>query len=294
LGKKNPWKSVWDVVDKSDVVLEVVDARFPSRCRSFYLENKIKELQNKELILVLNKSDLIPRPVGKRWIRFFKKEGFHAVLVSARERLGTSILRKQIQRFAPKKNKYEDVILGVVGLPNTGKSSLINILKGRSSAPTAPIPGFTKAMQLLRIGARMMVYDTPGVIPSAIPFSDQLLLGIIRPEQLSDPIKACGILARSLEDINPGIMQEVYGVPFKEIDSFLVKLAIKRNRVLKGGEPDIGLIARQVIMDHVKGNLRVYEQPPDEKIDIEIGRSVGTNLEEEFLGDQDASEVEML
>ena len=237
-------------------------------------------------MLVLNKSDLIPRSVGKRWLRFLKREGFHAVLVSARERLGTSILRKQIQRFAPRKNKHEDIVLGVVGLPNTGKSSLINILKGRSSAPTAPIPGFTKAMQLLRIGARMMVYDTPGVIPSAIPFSDQLLLGIIRPERLSDPIKACGILVKTLEEMNPGIMQEAYGIPFDNVDSFLAQLAIKRNRVLKGGDPNVDLIARQVIMDHVKGNIRVYEQPPGEKRE--------NKADEELLKDHDASEVEML
>ncbi len=245
-------------------------------------------------MLVLNKSDLIPRPVGRRWIRFLKKEGFHAVLVSARERLGTSVLRKQIQRFAPRKSKHEDIILGVVGLPNTGKSSLINVLKGRSSAPTAPIPGFTKAMQLLRIGTRMMVYDTPGVIPSAIPFSDQLLLGIIRPERLSDPIKACGILLRSLEEINPGIMQQLYGVPFKEIDPFLEKIAIKRNRLLKGGEPDVELIARQIIMDHVRGNIKVYEQPPNERVITDADQTAESEFSEELLRDYDASELETL
>ncbi len=260
--KKNPWKIVWDVIGKSDVILEVVDARFPSKCRSFSIEKKILTDPKKSLIIVLNKSDLIPREIGEKWVKYFLKQGIPAALVSAQDRLGTSKLRKLIMRYAPKKEAGNDIIVGVVGLPNTGKSSLINIFKGRSSAPTAPVPGFTKAMQLLRIGARLLIYDTPGVIPSAIPFIDQLQLGIIRPERLDDPVKAALILANILEKIRPGCIEEYCGLPFEGNEEFFEKLALKRHRLRKGGEPDIDTISRQFIMDHIKGRIKVYEEPP--------------------------------
>lgn len=264
MGKKNPWKIVWDVIGKSDVILEIVDSRFPSKCRSFNIEKQIIENPSKTLIIVLNKSDLIPKEIGEKWVRFFYDRGIPAALVSAQERLGTSRLRKLIMRYAPKKRTGDDIIIGVVGLPNTGKSSLINIFKGRSSAPTAPVPGHTKAMQLLRIGSKLLIYDTPGVVPSAIPFTDQLLLGIVRPEKLDDPVKAALILGTMIERIRKGVLKEHYGIDFNNSEEFFEKLAIKRNRLRKGGEPDVETIARQFLMDHIKGKIRIFEEPAEQ------------------------------
>ena len=92
------WNMVWKLVNQSDAVLEVVDARFPSLCRTLSVESAVKEAE-KPLIIVLNKSDLVPREVSKAWVDYLRTEQkLLTVAVSARFRLGTGILRRTITR----------------------------------------------------------------------------------------------------------------------------------------------------------------------------------------------------
>ena len=121
------WAVVWEMIEESDVVLEVVDARFPSICRSNRLEKMVNEMETSNLLIALNKSDLVPRKYVKKWIQWLDEtEGIKAVEVSATKRMGTSRIREVILRQSRKKTAR----VAVVGLPNTGKSSLINALSG--------------------------------------------------------------------------------------------------------------------------------------------------------------------
>ncbi|MCG3218119.1 MAG: 50S ribosome-binding GTPase [Candidatus Heimdallarchaeota archaeon] len=252
------WSMVWKLVNQSDAILEVVDARFPSLCRTLSVESAVKDA-NKPLILVLNKSDLVPREVSTAWVEYLRtKEKILTVAVSSRFRLGTGILRRTITRSVK-----GNVIISVVGLPNTGKSSLINILKGRSSAPTAPIPGYTRALQLLRITKRIRVYDTPGVIPSKISNSLRLLLGVHNPHKLDDPEYDVEYLIQASEKVAPGAIAKHYDLSIDDPTLFLEELAKKRGRLMKGGKLNLRQAAIDMMTDHMNGAITsLYESPP--------------------------------
>lgn len=250
------WGIVWRMVDRSDVVVEVVDARFPSICRSNYLENRILEKPNCDILVALNKSDLIPRSHLRKWVKWFQDhEGIRAVGVSAKERLGTSRIRREILKKTSKKS----ATVAIVGLPNTGKSSLINTLKGRKSAPTAPVAGFTKHMQKIKISNSLMVFDTPGVIPKQLPKKHMYLMGVISITKLDDPIGVALELLDQFEEISPGTVTDYYDIdPDNKID-FLDQLAIKNNRLITGGKPDRRTAAIMFIKDHMRAEIPIYE-----------------------------------
>ncbi|MBI2148575.1 50S ribosome-binding GTPase [Candidatus Woesearchaeota archaeon] len=166
------WKVVNQVIDESDVVLEVLDARYPEETRNKEIENKLIK-QHKKIIYILNKSDLI-----KEKFSDLKFDFEPYVFVSAKNNLGTTKLRGIIRDLArDKRRSYEmlkksvsktkvkeqPLLVGVLGYPNTGKSSLINVLKQKKSALTSSTPGFTRGMQKIRIGKDIYLIDTPGV-----------------------------------------------------------------------------------------------------------------------------------
>ena len=249
------WGIVWKMIDKADVVLEVVDARFPSICRSNRLEQKVQELSHCNLLIALNKTDLIPRDVLNQWIKWFSEhENIDAIGVSAKERLGTSRIRTEIL----KKSRKKSATVAIVGLPNTGKSSLINTLKGRKSAPTAPIAGHTKSFQKIKVSNSLMMWDTPGIIPAQLPEKHQYLLGVMAVTKLEDPIGVAISLFQQFEELNPGKVGEFYQID-TSLTSFLEDLAIKKNRVKSGNEPDIRTAAVLFLNDHVRGKIPIYE-----------------------------------
>lgn len=130
------WKELRNIVKKADIVLEVVDARIPEITRSRRLES-LAEREGKEILLVINKADLVPKEVVEKWKKTFEKQGYPTVYISAKKRLGTRILRVKIKELVERKH----IVATVVGYPKVGKSSIINVLKGKHSASTSPIPG---------------------------------------------------------------------------------------------------------------------------------------------------------
>ena len=215
---------------------------------------------SKILIIAMNKVDLVPNHIVGKWKKIFEKEKIIVIPTSARARLSTSVLRNKI--ISSVKKEFFYITACFIGLPNTGKSSLINILKGRSSAPVAPIPGYTKALQVLRITTRLRIFDTPGVLPSQLSIADQILLGVVRPESLSDPVKAAWALVHRIDEINPNVISETYEIDYQSPPEFLEKFAEKRNKKKKGGELDLETAARVLLTEHNnKARIPIWENP---------------------------------
>lgn len=249
------WAMVWRMVDLADVVVQVVDARFPSICRSNQLEKKLADMDDTGLLIALNKSDLIPKPLLDKWIKWFAThENLKAVGVSAKKRLGTSRIRRDILMQTSKKQ----ATVAIVGFPNTGKSSLINTLKGKKSAPTAPVAGHTKALQKIKISRSLMVYDTPGVIPMKLITKHRHLLGLMSLTKIKDPIGVAYSLYEQYEALNAGAIAEYYNMETVIYD-FLEDFAIANNRVIRGGEPDVRTAAVMFLKDHMRGEIPIYE-----------------------------------
>ena len=263
MGKKKDYPAmVRKMIGGSDVVVEVIDGRFPSLSRAKKYENMVKRVKGKTLLIAMNKVDLVPRQVVNQWKKIFMDEGISIIATSARERLSTNVLKKAIIRSV--KGEIFFITSCFIGLPNTGKSSLINILKGRSSAPVAPIPGFTKALQVLRITTRLRIFDTPGVLPSNLSLTDKLLLGTIRPEQLPDTLRASWALVNRIDTIKPNAIKEIYGIDYETPVEFVEKFAEKRNKRKKGGELDLDTAATIFLSEYInKAKIPVWEDPDE-------------------------------
>ncbi|MHA2249841.1 MAG: GTPase, partial [Candidatus Kariarchaeaceae archaeon] len=229
------WAIVWSMIDQADVALEVVDARFPSICRSNRLEKRVMEKESCNLLIALNKSDLVPKDYLEGWISWLRKnENIRAVGVSATKRLGTSRIHKEILRASHRKTAK----VAVVGLPNTGKSSLINRLRGKKAASTAPVAGHTRGQQIVNISNSITMIDTPGVIPVKLPLNHRYLMGVIPITKIKDPMEAGEVLIEEFKQIAPDTISNHYEIKYSSSDEFFEKLAIKKNKIRRGGIPD--------------------------------------------------------
>lgn len=243
--KSKFWNIVNEVITNSDVVLEILDARFIDDTRNVNIENKIKRL-NKKLIHVVNKIDL----VDIRTIKEKLKELTNPVFISSTQRLGTTILKQKIMQIG----KKERIVVGVVGYPNTGKSSVINSLSRRKKAKTSSTSGTTRGIQKIRASDRLMFLDTPGVIP----FKDkdivkQALIGSINVQSLKEP----DLIAMHLIEKLNGKVEQHYNVERgSDSEETLERIALKINRLKKGGIPDIISTAKIIIMDWQRGRIK--------------------------------------
>ncbi len=249
------WKLVNDVIEKSDVLLEILDSRLPDMTRNLEVEKKAAQA-GKKLILVLNKADLIGQELAEKEKKRFSLL-YPVVFVSTKEHQGTKLLREKIHGVAGKK---EQVVVGVLGYPNVGKSSIINVLKGRKAASTSPLAGHTRALQKIRVTKRILMFDTPGVIPfEEKDETKHVLIGTKMFSDIENPdIYACEIITLC-STINKDIIPSFYRVPFVA-DAFAVleKIAEKMNFRLKGGAFDIDKTARRIICDWQTGQIKLF------------------------------------
>lgn len=130
---KRIWGELFKVIDSSDVLLEVLDARDPLGTRIAYVEKFIqRECPHKHVVLLLNKCDLVPSSITKHWIRYLSKEyptvAFRATIQKS---FGKSSLIGLLRQFANLHSEKKSISVGIVGYPNVGKSSVINTLRGK-------------------------------------------------------------------------------------------------------------------------------------------------------------------
>ena len=230
------------VIEESDVILEVVDARAVNESRNAEIESKLAR-KGKKLIIVMNKSDLIDGDIN-RYKNIMPK---NSVFVSARDRLGTSILKRKILEAV----RGESARVGVLGYPNTGKSSVINALAGRSKASTSSQSGFTKGLQYVRAG-KLKLIDTPGVIP--FKEGDDFKQALIGAKDFNK-IKEPDVVAMRFLEVKKDEILSFYGVEDdgRDAEDLLEAIAIKKNLLIKGGQPDLANAARRIIKDWQRG-----------------------------------------
>ncbi len=148
-----------------DVVVEVIDARIPLASRNPIIDELVA---GKERIIVLNKSDLADASQNKKWVDCFEALGFHAIATNAESGDGIKKLLRQLSALQEARNENKSVKrnlrMMIVGVPNVGKSSLINRLTGKKSTQTGDRPGITKGKQWITLKNKMQLLDTPGIL----------------------------------------------------------------------------------------------------------------------------------
>ena len=248
---------VENLIKEVDIVLEILDARFIEKSRNYDLEKKIKEL-GKILNHVLNKSDLVDvnKIIKNRELESFKLYLFF----SSKKRRGVKTLKNLIKIESKKLGK--DVInIGVLGYPNVGKSSLINLLTGKSSARTSPEAGYTKGIQKIKLSTGLYLIDTPGIIPLSEKFS-QNISHLTKHSQIGaitwDKTKNPDMVIHYIMKENPGLLEKYYGIYIEEGDSEMLIEALgkKWNYKKKGNEVDEKRTAKKILKDWQEGKIR--------------------------------------
>ena len=152
---KRIWGELYKVVDSSDVIIQVLDVRDPMGTRCYHLEQHLKKdamKRHKHMILLLNKVDLVPAWVTKRWLHTLSREfptiAFHA---SVSNPFGKGAVLSLLRQFSRLRMDKQNISVGFVGYPNVGKSSVINALRSKRVCLTAPIPGETKVWQYVNL-----------------------------------------------------------------------------------------------------------------------------------------------
>jgi hypothetical protein len=245
------------VVEKSDIILEVVDARFSKETRNKEVEALIKS-QKKQLILILNKCDLAGEKIARPYENY--------VMISCKNKKGIGELRDKIKIAAkkianPLDKRTGKVTVGIIGYPNTGKSTVINTLIGKRSAPVAAQAGFTKGIQKINLSPDIVLMDSPGVI-SKEKYSDSetgalsfhTKVGSRSYSQVKNP----GIVISDLVKEYQKAIDKYYNLETKGDSEILIEeIGRKRGFMKKGGEVDEDKTARSIIKDWQDGKIKI-------------------------------------
>jgi len=251
-------KMVKEIIRISDIVLEVLDARFIEETRNRELEKMILD-EGKKLVFVLNKVDLVDITELKKNMDL---EGLKPyVLVSCRNREGVRELRTRIKIESKKLKQKRNTHIGIIGYPNTGKSSLINVIAGGGRAKTAAESGFTKGMQKIRLAKGVLLLDSPGVMPEKEAPAHRTehakklsFIGVKTFDRAKNP----EFVVFELMTEYPGVFEKYYGIDAKGDSEKLIEEFGRRNRFLsKGGSVNIDRAARAILKDWQFGKIRV-------------------------------------
>uniref|UniRef100_A0A671WG48 Nucleolar GTP-binding protein 2 n=1 Tax=Sparus aurata TaxID=8175 RepID=A0A671WG48_SPAAU len=256
---KRIWGELYKVIDSSDVIIQVLDARDPMGTRSKSIESYLKKEKSwKHLIFVLNKCDLIPAWVTKRWVAVLSQEyptlAFHASLTNS---FGKGSLIQLLRQFGKLHTDKKQISVGFIGYPNVGKSSVINTLRSKKVCNVAPLAGETKVWQYITLMRRIFLIDCPGVVyPSEDSESDIVLKGVVQVEKIKNPEEHIGAV---LERAKPEYIQKTYRIPtWNSAEDFLEKLAMRTGKLLKGGEPDLSTVSKMVLNDWQRGRIPFF------------------------------------
>ncbi len=243
---------VKDVIKKADVLLEVIDARFPDETRNSEVERDVARAK-KPLIIVLNKCDLVSKEKLEETKSRLSKIA-PTIFVSGRDGFGKTLLRHKILEVAGIKGR--DILVGSLGYPNTGKSSVVNTVVGKHSAGTSPISGHTKGVQLVNAGSRIVFIDTPGVIPFGD--NDEIIQGLLGVKDATHLRDQVGVAMKIIEKMcaeNKTALESFYHVTIEGQDPYEVLLLIGRqsNFLQKKAEVDETRAAVKIINDWQRG-----------------------------------------
>ncbi|MGI6597675.1 MAG: ribosome biogenesis GTPase YlqF [bacterium] len=248
-----------------DFVLEIADARVPAASRN---PDLAELLAGKLHLLVLNKADLASPPVTAEWLRTVRGQGIEAVAFSAHLDRRQKLLQP-IRKLASQAAVFNDLRVLVAGIPNVGKSAVINKLVGRRRAIVGAKPGVTRSQQWIRAGKNLIILDTPGILWPK--FSDQetgyklAAVGAIRAEIL--PQEEISLwLGQQLQEQAPLVLETTYDLESSDVSSILPGIAQRRGLYLSGGKLDTARAAALLLREFQQGKLgRISLERPREK-----------------------------
>uniref|UniRef100_K3WPD8 CP-type G domain-containing protein n=1 Tax=Globisporangium ultimum (strain ATCC 200006 / CBS 805.95 / DAOM BR144) TaxID=431595 RepID=K3WPD8_GLOUD len=281
-------KDLKESVQKSDLVLIVLDARDPQGSRSLSLEDGLIVKGNKKVVLVLNKIDLVAPDVAQKWVTYLRR--FHPTIpvrslnnpvadVKKKNKIvkGQQALYERTQGLQDlrdngnvqtlrlfldeaSKNAEGPFHVAILGYPNVGKSTLVNSLKKRLVAQVSANPTSTKRALEIQYNDKITLIDCPALDAAYSEESAVILRHSIANIFTEDPVPAVKSLIERGDAAN--FMQSLQLPGFRNHEEFIARLAVKRNILRKGGDPDILLTARTFLTGLGNGSFSASCLPP--------------------------------
>ena len=252
-----------DEIKNIDIVYELVDARIPKSSKIKDIDNLIKD---KLRILIMTKSDLCDLKVTKKWVKFYEEQGYKVLLVDLKNEASyqeiikyTHELTKDIQIKRQEKGlKGKEIRALVIGIPNVGKSTLINKLTKRKSANVENRPGVTQHLTYLKTNAGIIVLDTPGILWPKID-NETIALNIastggIKKEVLNID-EVCVYILNFLYQNYPSLLKEKYDIINNDVED-MYRVIAKKIGAIKNDEVDYYRVSMKVYNDIITEKIK--------------------------------------
>jgi len=294
-------KALQELISEIDVVIEVLDARAPFSSCNPLLQHIIK---NKKIIKLLNKSDLADPERNKEWVEYFRKNNPNQVAILGCKDNGAQKAKiiKQCHELAPNRNSYEKPLrVMITGIPNVGKSTLINQLIGKKSAKTGDVPAVTKANQCLIVNDSFLIYDTPGMMWQRIAYP-----------QIGYNLAVCNSIGRNaideesislylidyLQQYYPMFLHNRFKLKPQDLqlksDELFLAIAKKRGCILQGGIIDKQKAAEIIIQEFRDGKIGAISLETPQQWQQWIEDFITTQQKIESLVNEDESTEDQL
>lgn len=246
-----------------DVVYELLDARIPYSSKNKDIDELVK---NKPKILIMTKTDLCDLEITKKWQQYYENMGYKVILtdlinnknikqiIEVASSLSDNMNKKRLS-LGMKPRKTRVLILGV---PNVGKSTLINRLVGKKAAPTGDKPGITKKLNWIRINDKLELLDTPGILEPKLENKEVALnlaaLTSIKEEILDLEQVALHIIDKML-NLYPSALKTRYNLTNTNTPLIILNQIAKQKGAIKKGEVDYEKVYKIILRDLKEGYL---------------------------------------
>jgi len=254
-------KKAAESMEKTDMVIEVLDARLPQASANPMIE-QLRKHRQRPCLKILNKADLADPAATKAWLEYYSKQkDVHAVALSCKKPADVAKIPNLCLKIAPHRGTaLKPLRMMIMGIPNVGKSTLMNALLKKRVAAVGDEPAVTKTQQRLYLGNNMVLVDTPGMMwPKIEHPSDGLMLAASHAIGTNAVIEeeVATFLADQLLLHYPALLTARYGFATEGIDGVSVVEGVAKKRAfrLKGGEPDVEKAAHTLLQDYRSGAL---------------------------------------
>ncbi len=269
-------RQVKEKLSMVDIVLEIRDARAPLVSGNLTLQ---KELGQKRRLIVLNKVNLASTRCVKEWDRWFKKRGEQYVFINSFSKKSLKMLVTESQKmmktkwesFEKKGLRHPPLRLMILGVPNTGKSTIINRLTRRKAARTGDRPGVTQGQQWIVLNEDVELLDTPGIMPPKIENEEQgfwlCAIHAIRDEIVGKEKVAYFIIEHLVKHRSEELKNK-YQLVYENLttEDLLEQIGLRLNCIKNEGVVDLAKTSNKILLDFRKGELgnTSFEYPPQD------------------------------